>query len=342
MSTTLDNIQFSVAILQSFICLGCLLFAICNTPSLSHSIPYRFEIPPQYPLTLAFMITLSLVCFFIASIALVIEIWLWKNLGQPTVDIIVVGVIYTLNWSFGQFCSYLVFLFRLIDVFWGSAMQVARNTIVSLAIMIILYETMWVIHCAANFIWWMESIKAFNICHQKLFNQSRHLSFIIILILDVLITISMTYLFVTRLYMEMWSQVNDVDDHNLRMIALNQSLGPNELNNRLMHLSVKAAVLSIVTMLSSLLWIAPMTVVSFVESSPAHVLGNILDFLQQVDTVISSLCLILFLTKARGLYRILCRCCTFVGYQPIRRRLMQHRPEQRVSDIIPDSNRATN
>ena len=204
---------------------------------------------------------------------------------------------------------------------------------------------MWIIYCVSLFMYWMDYLNVFNISHQKLFVEIHEFSFILILSLDVLITISMIYLFVTRLFMEMWYQVVDVDDHNLRMIALNQSLGPNRLNNRLMHLSVKAAVLSIVSLLSSLLWVAPAALGPFIHLSADSVFWQILTLCQQIDTVICSLCLTLFLTKARRLYSVLCSCCIFVGYQPMRRRLMQHQPVQRVPeypDNIPNSNHATN
>ena len=117
----------------------------------------------------------------------------------------------------------------------------------------------------------MEFYNYFDIPNVELFYHICSITLIPILILDVLITISMTYAFVSRLFMMMRSQINNVDDLNLRLIALNQWLGYNTVNNRLMILEVKAAVLSITSLLSSFLWVAGDAVAVFIGIFPQQI-----------------------------------------------------------------------
>merc|ERR1719295_873076 len=118
-------------------------------------------------------------------------------------------------WSFGQFCSYLVFVLRLIDTFSNSTLKVSRNTIIFLVILVVLYEIAWITICIAPFVFsWSTT------------NSERYPIYMIIptLFLDVCITITMTYIFISRLFSVMRGQAETVRDQQLRNEALNQSL----------------------------------------------------------------------------------------------------------------------
>ena len=337
-SATALYIQFCIALVQSCICFGCLLFVVCKCRNplggdrqpRRRIIPYHFEILRRYQKAVSLFIILGLISFVITSItqAIYSYIFIWKDYQHFVVEMFVLEFINIFFWSYGQFCCYSVFLLRLIDVFSGSPFHVKRCPIILLVTMVILYELVWIVNCVATFIYWMEYWNVFDISHKKLFDQIKNFTLIPTLILDVLITITMTHLFLSRLFKDMHSQIKNENDQDMRMIKLSQSLSGGHANQRMMSLGVKASVLSITTLLSSLLWVAPEAVAVFLELPGTRTFCYIIDLWQQIDTVISCVCLVLFLTKATRLYRALCCCCICVGSRLLRRRLL-HQPVER-------------
>ena len=310
--------------------MGCLLLIVVplrrepgriDRHSPSQNIPYRdrFELLVLYPRINPLLIKLGVIAFLCSSIAMMIDIWIYWNVQNYDIPLLVLNIIITFCWSFGQFCSYLVFLLRLIDIFSNSRFAVSRNTIGILMALIIIYEIVWTIYCVAPFVVRLDFFMDMDIPNVDLFLCFGRFALIPMLILDALISIPMTFMFVSRLFMMIRSQTNIFRNHNLRMIALNQSLDDEEsANRRLLDLSVKAAVLSITSLLSTVIWVDPIAVASFMNLSPSSVLWRMVSLWWQVATVISCLCLTLFMPKAKDLYNVLCCCCTLLGFHWMR------------------------
>ena len=81
----------------------------------------------------------------------------------------------------------------------------------------------------------------------------------------------------------------------------------------LVHVSVKITILAITALLSSVILITFRAIVNFMEFHQSLSNPLLYDVFQsfwlQMDTIISCLCLILFLPQTSTVYRILCCCC---------------------------------
>ena len=179
-SATWGEVEVSIAIFQSIICLGCIVFVLyicCTTPRRKWSAE-RESTSSMIPLCTF----LGLFSFLISSMSLGSFYWNWI-IALPSFIETVEFQTTLFCWSFGQFCSYLVFVLRLIDTFSNSTLKVSRNTIIFLVILVVLYEIAWITICIAPFVFsWSTT------------NSERYPIYMIIptLFLDVLITITMT------------------------------------------------------------------------------------------------------------------------------------------------------
>lgn len=241
------SIKFAVAVIQSSICLGCLCF----------SIHIRFRIAQRDVSRVTSCCTiLGLFFFLISSISLATCQWsryITHQWSRVTAELWFSLFV----WSLGQFCSYLVFLFRLVNTFKTSVFLLRRSSSLFLVVLLIIYELLWIMKCISSYLFW--PYKGYNLWTREFITIS-------ILIVDATITVSMTNMFVKRLFAVMRGQAMPSNDRHLQMEELNRSLNINGSNYKLMNLSVKIAVLSITSLLSSFILVSLNVSVFFIAS----------------------------------------------------------------------------
>ena len=120
----------------------------------------------------------------------------------------------------------------------------------------------------------------------------------------------------------MRGQAETVRDQQLRNEALNQSLNADGANYQFMRLSVKIAVLSITSLLSSLAFVSLDALSTYYQWE--HSMRWLLYWWLQIDIVITCFCLTLFLARTEKVYNMLCCCCIFIGQRWMRRMLLRN------------------
>ena len=303
-------------VLQSLICFGCLLYFARSHHRRSTS------------RTIAFCTFVGIASFIFSGVLQGIHAWIWYTTDSfnPTGFGALMLNLSLLCWSLGQFCSYLIFVYRLKDAFVESAYYLRKCTIIYIVSLQITQQIMWIILSIVRYVFYSGSApkSELNVLYQiQLWIPS------LILILDVVISISMTYLFVSRLFMVMRGQTRTVHDQHRRMNALNESLNIHGQNRRLLELSVKITILSISALLSSLIF--------FAVSADAYIYGVRHGFDSgryifkafcvnawlAIGNVINCVCLILFLQSTKVMYEKLCCCCIAFCSCCIRRALLR-------------------
>ena len=310
----------SFALIQSGTCLGCLLFAIitCRDRSTTN-IPCRFVIG-QHSRIILFCIICGILSVFLCSVNMAIFYWGWSPMQPPTIQSMIPYLMVKLGWNFGQFFSYLVFLFKLIDTFSNFTYRISRSFVICVVILLILYEMAWIIKSVAPLLFWLDFVHPHaHFFHTDLAQLLYYLT-LPILILDIGITVLLIYMFSSRLLMVMRTHTNTLGDRNLQMIALHQSLTVGQTNHKLMNLVVKYTVLSTISALSSLIYVSLDAVTIFFDSDISLTLFLTLYF--QLDTIITVVCLTLLIERADRIYRTLCCCCINVAHRNLRRLLM--------------------
>ena len=334
---TWQKVMLPSAVIQSTICLGCALFSIYMSLILlwrggfasSRSIPHRFEILGRYPKSVSFGITLALCSFLMSSIS-----WAHYYWGCFLSNNFTFGQLAFIwgwfTWSVGQFCSYFVFLLKLVDTFSGSKYAIPRTTIVCMVILIILYQSVWIIKFA-------EIIMFRSDMHIL---RPTQLSMVpLIVIIDFSITITMTYMYISRMFSMMRGQVDYVPDNHIQMTVLRRSLTERGANNRLfMNLSTKISVLCITSLISSLIFVFLDAILVYSDFN-VYVLWLTQTWFQ-IDTIITSVCLTLFLQGTKWIYRVLCCCSISVGHRCLKWRLLsggfQHSYDLQIENHIID------
>ena len=310
---TWGKVEFSIAVIQSSICLACLIFTIfiqcrIHERSISRMIP-----------CCTFTGVLS---FLFSGISLALYYWSFIYFDYIYFE----SGFEVFCWAIGQFCSYLVFFLRLMDSFDGSVYRVPRRACIGLVSLIILYETAWIIQFVGGvFLFWP---------HQSL---TRICLFILILVLDIVITVVMCYMFIFRLFAVMRGQALSVHDRHVQMEELYRSLNVDGTNYRLLNLSVKISTLSIISLLSSLIFVVLNTIIYYTNwRKPTAITFWTVHNLEvkniwlSIDTVISCICLTLFLSSR--LYQVLCCCCVSLGNRCMRNALLRRNDADAFSD----------
>merc|ERR1712096_73499 len=199
--------------------------------------------------------------------------------------------------------TYLLFLNRIETTFGGSSFQPSRCTIHSLYVLLTLYFLIWCTACTLPI---ANELFEVGILRETLFDVQYVLSVPIGLV-DVTLSISMTYIFVSRLYRLILLQTagnsmirRRIDEHlEVHGSFLSHS------HYQMIRISVKIAVLAITSLTSSLILLS-FRAVSFYLSYESP-MAKVAAIWIQVDVMLSCLCLLLFLPKTqRG---FLCFCC---------------------------------
>ena len=110
-------------------------------------------------------------------------------------------------WSFGQFISYLLFLNRIKKAFQYSSHEPSKCTMVCQYALLTIFEILWIIASISPFGLIIDFEDHFNFTYTRktMWTINFYLT-IPITCLDVIISLSMTYIFVSRLYKIILSQ----------------------------------------------------------------------------------------------------------------------------------------
>ena len=219
-----------------------------------------------------------------------------------------------LFWSCGQFFSYLLFLNRLKTTFIHSIYEPSRLIIKILYTLLFLIGITWLIADFAPIYLFIVKATPQRI---KINDKIEMHCSIPIVAIDVILTLSMTYMFVSRLYKLIFTQTTqkytkyeyDVyDDSNDKIEPL-----LNDQSKDLIQVSVKITILTVTSLLSSVLLVVVRILVNFIvthkDPKQAALLDLFMSFWIQIDTIISCLCFVLFLPKTQGGFKFLCCCC---------------------------------
>ena len=324
-TATWETTLTSVALFESVICLGCLFSTIyiqCTTPKRKHNGCTK----------ISFCTDFGIVCFVMCSVSMAIFYWTYDPSEPPTLLSMIPYLFVKFGWNFGQFCSYFVFIFRVIDTFSNSALKIPRVSSICLVILLTLYESAWIVKCVAPLLFWLDFVHPHSHFFDTNLAKTIYYLTIPIFVFDLLITVSMTYMFISRLFMVMRLHTETIRGRQFRVEALHQSLHGDGQNRHLLDLSVKISVLSITSLLSTLIYVSLDAVVIFFDSD--QFMAYILSICLEIDTIISCLCLTLFLARTERIYRILCCCCVGVQYRWMKQTLLKQVDQSTMSRTV--------
>ena len=310
-------IQLSIGVLESIICFGCVIFILHFSRSRRRQLQRQDSVAAAVPLPIRLCTLIGGLSFLLSSISQSINFWKWNTTGFSTVQLI---TWYTniFCWSFGQFTSYSLFLFRIHAAFSNSIFQVPQSTIVIISILLTFYEMSWIIKCVVPFIFWSDSIENTEF-HQNVLYQMQVWMTIPILILDALITIWMTSVFVSRLF---------------RLVMLRNKtagIGEQDLDHRMISVAIKISLCSISSLVSSLVFIS-LNAMAYFENFEGPI-DKVRVLWLQGDTVISALCLVLVLEGTSTLYNKLCCICKVVCARLMAEELTKRRTHMVQNDF---------
>ena len=264
--------------------------------------------------SLKYMNFCGMLSFLFCSISQSINIYYWNSFYWTfSTTQTITWYLTWFWWSLGIFMSYLLFLNRIKTTFKNSIYEPKHKTMIYLYILLTMYAIIWIF---AAFI--PYTIYIFNVDRDIIFEIEFILSIPITLI-DILITASMTFIFVSRIYKLILLQTKTTFNEELQNVRdfARTSNSPSShvrvtllITNQhrvLMTVSVKIALLAITSLVSSLILIT-LRAISFFMSYKS-VIAKCAAMWIQFDTIISCLCLVLFLPKTQRAFSILCCCC---------------------------------
>ena len=143
-----------------------------------------------------------------------------------------------------------------------------------------------------------------------------------IMIIDIIITLSMTFVFVSRLYQLTVSRTQMyhvevsktfTNTNNDYENSRNEPLLYDDTNRELINVAIKITILTVTSLLSSVILIIFRAIVNFIafhkSLSNALLYDVFQSFWLQIDTIISCLCFLLFLPKTEKGFKCLCCVC---------------------------------
>ena len=301
-------IDIFIGVIQSIACFACLMYTLFAYSNIKKSITKSFIILTIICLLFMFMtaITMTINGYYYNAI--------WWTHTPMTYNTWSLGWLF---WSFGQGMSYILFIIRLQTIFKGTSYKLSIYTIIYLSSVIFIYITLWIsMTCIPLYLLNKdenESSRRRNITDDELRDVQWYFSFIVPL-LDIIITISMIYMFISKLYKLLITQtVNQMENQN----DINECDTPSMSfkDRQLMNVSVKVSILCITSLISSILTVIFRGMAYYLNESDQDdgisyvVFNNLQVIWLQIDTVISGICIVLFLPKTKRGYEIFCCCC---------------------------------
>jgi len=224
-----------------------------------------------------------------------------------------------LCWSLGQCVSYILFILRLQAVFQTSAYQLSIYTKIYLTVMLSIYVILWTVVSAIPMYQLNGNQEKDDIAEEELRDFQLYSSFALSA-MDVVITVSMIYMFVSRLNKLLVESTtnrmgessdgrsNDGFDSPKPRLTFQQKA--------LINVAIKVTILSLVSLVSSMLTVMGRGMMYLLNGDlgwddtmayVAVVNGHVIWL--QIDTIISGICVVLFLPRTEDGYRLLCWCC---------------------------------
>eukprot|EP01084_Bolivina_argentea_P113621 202468_1 len=283
--------------------LGGVEFIVCFV-SLCYSL-YIYKTDKQITSkhVLKYMNFFGILSFLCCDISQCINIYYWNvYYWQYSTTQTITWYLTWLFWSCGIFMSYLLFLNRITTTFKQSTFEPSAKTIYYLYSLLFIYGLLWIIACFSPVFTYLFH----NITRSLIFKVEFIIS-IPITIFDILITCSMIYIFVSRLYKLILMQTSMIynEQYEILNISLNEfdstrmrmSLLWTSRLTQMMKVSVKISILTITSLTSSFILITLRSISFFLSyKSP---LAKCAAMWMQFDTIISCLCLLLFLPKTQ-------------------------------------------
>ena len=300
---------YILGIIECISCFGCLFYSLYIYKTAN---PVKKLKHGKDPLLIRtrYIHCIAISSFCLCSISHCINIYWYNKYYWTYTPIMDITWYFTwFSWSFAQFLSYLSFLNRIIMVFNQSAFSVKNYTKSYLYILLSMYITLWMILCIIG---WT------NIDPTQVYTIEWILSIPLTLI-DVLITVSMTLIFVSRLYKLVLIQTlsnkdepfsdheNNADGNRHSINTLNTSLLITSKEIRLIQVSVRITILSTTSLISSLLLMAFRAISYWYDY--VSIFDKISAIWLQIDVIINCVALMLFLPKTQKGFNIFCWCC---------------------------------
>lgn len=297
-------VQLSIAVSESVVISFCLLYTLYiyktwNPTKRNNALSKTFKL----------MNLLGIISFLLCSISQCINVYYWNVYWWTFSTIQIISWYFNaFFWSFGQFMSYLLCLNRIKTTFTNSAYEPKKFVLYYIYSLLILYELTWIIKTITPIIFWKDIIKNTSFSQNILYKIQFYLT-IPIIILDVMITLSMSYIFVSRLFkmilmqtrMRMESfEANSIDGPSY----LRQSLILTNQNLTFIEICAKITILSVTSLFSSCVFIS-LNAIAYYQNF-AGPLDKVRAIWLQIDTAISCICLLLFLPKTQWIYNKLC------------------------------------
>ena len=297
-SKSLVVTNYTIGILQIMICLFCLFYSVYVYKTYHYSIKRSKSALGK---SLKILNTFGMIFFVCCSITLTLNIYYWNVEGCITgpINITVTWYLSCFFWGYGQLFSYLLFLNRIKTVFNNSLYQLNQNTIYFLYILLFLYGVLWFCQAASPLLYIKNTITSLQNYQFQVFIH------VPLCIIDILIVISMTFIFSSRLYRVMMAT------------GIDQSA---VTHNKMIKAAVKCSTLTFSSLLSSLILIT-VRMVSYQTGWIYIQLSTFGDFWFQIDTIISCVCLLLFLPKTEKGFDILCFCIQRPLIQKVRKNI---------------------
>jgi len=263
----------------------------------------------------------GVISFLLCSIAQCINIWFW-NMKYTEYSVTQTMTWYTAWWfrSTGIFMTYLLFLHRIRTTFSNSTFEPSRLTLWSLSFLLTLYAILWLTVFILPLLIYVEGTE---LSREEMFDFQWKLS-VPIAAVDILLSVSMTYIFVSRLYSLILMQTAIHYDESIAKLPGSTTMHSQHSLRRRTHkmsflegthfqmirISVKIGILAIVSLTSSLILLA-LRVTSFYLSYRAMA-AKVAAMWLQIDTMISCVCLLLFLPRTQRGFDVFCCCCNAV------------------------------
>ena len=249
-------IDMTIGVIQCISCCACLLYALYAYKNLNMNVSKSFIILTIICLTL----------FLMTAITITINGWyynyLWYTFVPPTWNTWQLGWLF---WSFGQGISYILFIIRLQSIFNHTTYSLKTYTIICLATLIFVYLALWICMTCIPLYLLNKDTSAKTTSEGLREAELWHITWLfsfIVPALDVIITVSMMYMFISRLFKLITTQtVNEMSNFDKPTdqeseVSTEQTVvtPPMSFKDRqLMNVAIRISILTLVSLLGSIL-----------------------------------------------------------------------------------------
>ena len=244
------------------------------------------------------------------------------------------SIIGGLTWHLHGYCgvvvslSYLLFLNRIKETFTYSVYEPSTCTLIYLYILLGIFGIAWMI---ANVVPFLLLFPNYELTRQTM-DEIEFYSLIPVIIIDIILTLSMASMFVSRLYKLLLVQISQ--NPQSRCSSKGVPLLLTLKHENLIQISVKITILTVTCLLSAILLVGFKAIVNFVVAHKAPhqavFMSVILSFWINIDVIIRCLCFILFLPGTEKGFRFLCCCCIRILSNCIKKSLLYETVEYNV------------